>query len=457
MLPSKGGGQVSYGVERKIDPSDVLLPDGYEIEVITAGLTFPTGITFDEAGVPYVVESGYSYGEEFLTPQLLRLEADGKQTLIAAGGKNGPWNGVTYHDDYFYVSEGGQLEGGKILKISKAGEVQTLVEDLPSFGDHHTNGPAIKGGFVYFGQGTATNSGIVGEDNAQFGWLPRKQEFHDIPCESITVNAENFVTSNVLTQAEKDKAVTGPYSSFNATVEQGQVISGALPCSGAIMRVPVDGGDLELVAWGLRNPYGLAFSSAGALYVTENSYDVRGSRPIWGTGDVLWKIEQGKWYGWPDYNAGIPIANFKAPGEDQPKQLLAEHPGEPPNPVAVFGVHSSSNGIAFSNANFGHTGAVFVAQFGDMAPDVGKVISPVGYKVVKVSIANGVIEDFVVNKGKKGGPASWLESGGIERPVAVQFSPEGDLYIVDFGILTMSKNGADPHQKTGVIWKVTRK
>lgn len=457
ILPSNGGGQLKHEPTREIEPSDILLPDGYSIELVAAGFTFPTDITFDENGVPYVIESGYAYGEVFLQPKLIRMGADGKKVIVT-GGKNGPWNGVTFDNGYFYVAEGGELEGGKILKISKKGRIETIVEGLPSLGDHHTNGPAVRDNYVYFGQGTATNSGVVGEDNADFGWLSRNPDFHDIPCKSITLNAENFVSANVLTNDKTDQAITGPYSPFNSAVEQDQVVKGQVPCNGAIMRVPVNGGEVEVVAWGLRNPYGMAFSQDGSLFVTENSFDVRGSRPVWGTGDVLWKIEPGKWYGWPDFNAGMPIAHFKAPGKDKPKQVLAQHPNKPPKPVALLAVHSSSNGIAFSdNNNFGYKKHAFVAQFGDMAPTVGKVESPVGYKVVTVNIENGVIEDFVVNKGKRTGPASWLKNGGIERPVSVEFSPDGALYIVDFGVLTMSKKGANPHQKTGVIWKVVKK
>lgn len=89
------------------------------------------------------MEAGYSYGEEWTTPRLLRLESDGSVATIATAGKNGPWNGVVFHDGAFFVAEGGVLEGGRILKITPQGEITALVEGLPSFGDHHTNGPAI--------------------------------------------------------------------------------------------------------------------------------------------------------------------------------------------------------------------------------------------------------------------------------------------------------------------------
>lgn len=147
------------------------------------------------------------------------------------------------------------------------------------------------------------------------------------------------------------------------------------------------------------------------------------------------------------------------PGKGKTKLLLKEKPNEPLHPIAVLGVHSSSNGMDFSTTDeFGFKGYAFIAQLGDMAPNVGKVSGPVGFKVVMVDVENGIVKDFAVNKGKRNGPASVLKSGGLERPVAVQFSPDGKaLYVVDFGIIGISGNKTISHQGTGVVWKITKK
>ncbi|WP_460892003.1 PQQ-dependent sugar dehydrogenase [Rufibacter soli] len=454
-----GGTQSFTPQARTIKATDVALPAGYKVEAVTTGLNYPTGITFDEQGTPYVTESGYAYGEVWLPPKLLKINPDGSTTQVAAGEKNGPWTGAAYHDGFFYVSEGGQLEGGRILKISKAGQITNLVENLPSLGDHHTDAPVVgSDGYLYFGQGTATNAGVVGPDNLDFGWLKRNPTFHDIPCKDIVLVGQNFTSDNVLTEAKDDKAVTGAYLPFGMASTPNQIINGAVPCSGSIMRVPLRGGPVELVAWGLRNPFGLAFSN-NQLYATDNAYDTRGSRPGYGTGDVLWAIQPGQWYGWPDFSAGQPMANedYKTP-KDDPKFILAKHPNTPPKPAAILGVHSSSNGLDFSrNAGFGHVGEAFIAQFGDMAPNVGRIYGPVGFKVVRVNPSTGVIEDFAVNKSKTNGPASEMKTGGLERPIAVKFDPTGTaLYVVDFGIMPMTEQGPAPKQETGVVWKITK-
>lgn len=459
VRPSAGGGEGVDAGERKVNAADIALPEGYVAEVVARGLTFPTGIAFDEIGQPYVVESGYSYGEVWTTPRLLKINADGSSSTVAEGTQNGPWNGVAYYDGHFYVAEGGAMEGGKILRINAAGEIIAIVENLPALGDHHTNGPVVANGSIYFGIGTATNAGIVGADNASFGWLERNPGFHDIPCQDVVLNGVNYETGNPL-QGGDDKVQTGAFVPFGTATNDGQIIAGALPCSGAVFRVPLQGGALQLVAWGFRNPFGFAVHQ-GQLYVTDNAYDDRGSRPAWGTGDVLWKVEEDAWYGWPDYSAGLPLNDplYKIPGKGAPRLLLKELPGTPPAPAAILGVHSSSNGVDFSTSDdFGFTGHAFVAQFGDMAPNVGKVLSPVGFKVVKVDPAEGVVTDFAVNKGKKNGPASQLTEGGLERPVAVRFHPNGkSLYVVDFGVVEINEGEVISRKATGVVWKITKR
>lgn len=474
---SNGGGQITSAPARHVNPRDIWLPPGYKIEAVMEGLNFPTGVTFDDKGRVYVVEAGYSYGELWTTPRLLRVISDGVVNVVAYGD-NGPWNGVTFHDGNFYIAEGGEAHGGRILRISAAdGALTPMVEDLPSFGDHHTNGPVVgPDGYLYFGQGTATNSGVVGTDNFQYGWLKRHPEFHDIPGKDVVLAGVNYQTENPFRPAPRthwyekyfptlfvteNTAVTGAYVPFGTRTRPGQVIPGQVPCTGAIMRIPLTGGAPELVAWGLRNPYGLAFSPDGRLFATENQFDVRGSRPVFGTGDLLWEIKPGLWYGWPDYFGGELVSDanrFGAPGQNPPALLLARHPGVPPKPTAKFGVHASADGFDFCRERaFGPVGDAFVAEFGDMAPQTGRVESPVGFRVARVELEGGIIHPFAVNRGRQDAPASKLGTGGLERPIAARFDPSGQaLYVVDFGTMETGPNGVRPLENTGVLWKITR-
>lgn len=468
---AKGGGMTRFDPPRIVNVRDIALPAGYTIEPFAVGMTFPTGMTFDDEGRLYVTESGYSYDQVYTEPRLLRVDPDGTWTVVASG-ENPPWTGAEYHEGAFYVLEGGARGTGRVVRITGDGEIQPMITGLPVGGDHFTGTPVFgPDGYLYFSIGTATNSGVVGEDNWDFGWPAWSPDFHDIPCEDIRVVGHNYVTvGNPATPgADYERIVTGAYVPFGTTTEPGQLIPGRVPCTGSVLRAkmpPADGErqevggiDPELVAWGFRNPYGLAFSPDGTLYATENGFDVRGSRPIFGAADHLWKVVPGLWYGFPDY-AGewrVDDNRFEPPGGRIPERLLLDHPNPPPVPAAYFGVHSSANGFDFSrNPAFGHVGEAFVAQFGDMAPGVGKVIAPVGYKVVRVDVETGVTRDFLVNKGLTNGPASFLGSGGIERPMDVVFDPTGTaMYVSDFGVMTIDED-PQPRPHTGVIWKITR-
>src|SRR5688500_456079 len=109
MRPSMGGGEqtliapgagsadqnpASDVVVRALDANDVVVPDGYRIEALATGFTFPTGVAFDEEGTAWVVESGYAYGEVFAPARLLRVGVEGVD-VIATGDGHG-WMGIDY-------------------------------------------------------------------------------------------------------------------------------------------------------------------------------------------------------------------------------------------------------------------------------------------------------------------------------------------------------------------------
>ena len=81
------------------------------------------------------------------------------------------------------------------------------------------------------------------------------------------------------------------------------------------------------MAGGINRAVQMDFAPDGRLFVTEHSYDVRGSRPVWGTGDVLWRIEPGLWYGWPDFVGGVPVTDprFRPVRGPRPDFVLANN------------------------------------------------------------------------------------------------------------------------------------
>ena len=452
-----GGAETVFMGARGADPADVALPPGYRIELVASGFTYPTGVAFDDQNRPHVVEAGYAYGERYAPGKLVRVEPDGSRTTIAEG-RNQPWNGVTWYRGAFYVSQNGHP--GRIARITPDGQQTVVVDGLPGKGDHHVNGPvAGPDGWLYFGQGSITNSGVVGEDNALFGWLIPRPHMHDIPGMDVVLTGQNFTSGPVVPPLPVKSVTTGAFVPFGTKTEPGQIIKGQLPATAAVMRVRPDGSQLQLVAWGIRNPFGLAFSPDGRLFATDASVDNRGSRPIENAPDSLFHVRRGVWYGFPDFYGGIPVTDprLKPPDKPQPQFLLAKHPNPPPKPVATLAPHSASTGLDVSRSNaFGYPGHVFIAQLGDVTPPTGVVQTPPGYKVVRVDLRTGAVTDFAWNKAAEPGPASKVGGGGLERPLDVQFDRTGEaMYVVDFGVITTPLI-PNPRKRTGVLWRITR-
>ena len=457
------------------------VPEGYKIEVLLKGLTYPTSAEFDKAGNLYVAEAGYSYGDDSATPRILKVSSEGKISVAAQGAPLAePINDLLWHKGQLYISHRGKIS------VLEGERIRDLVTGLPSEGDHHNNQlTAGPDGKLYFGQGVATNSGVVGKDNYEMGWLKKHPDFHDTPARDVVLASGPIESPDVLSEKEGDKAQTSAFHPFGKAAPEGSKVAGQIKAGGTILRMNVDGSGLEVYASGFRNPYGVMWGPDGKLYATENGFDVRGSRPIANDKEDLYVVKQGAWYGWPDFASGIPVTDpqFKPDDGPAPQFLLKDHPPVE-KPLRTFPKHSSITKLDFSpGGKFGFEGQMFVAFFGHMAPMTGKVEEHGGHRVVRVD-ATGEVKDFFGKKehghggghgdadskggsskekksdsGEKaqgGGGKKESVSSGPRRLVDVRFSPKGDaLYVVDFGAMTVDQK-PHPVPRTGVIWRITR-
>jgi hypothetical protein len=83
--------------------------------------------------------------------------------------------------------------------------VRDLVTGLPSTMDHQNNQMLVgPDGWIHFGQGTATNSGIVGLDNAiPFPLLTMWPHLHEIPAKEIVLTGKTVLAPHVNNVAAK--------------------------------------------------------------------------------------------------------------------------------------------------------------------------------------------------------------------------------------------------------------
>jgi glucose/arabinose dehydrogenase len=442
------GTQVLSAIGQNIEPEAIKLEEGYEIEPAISNLSVPTTAIFEGEDL-LVAESGF---KNTASPRVLRINPRGQIKVLAEQGLEPPVTGLLYVGDRLYVSH-----RGKVSVIQPDGSLKDIITGLPSKGDHQNNKLTFsKEGKLYLTQGTTTNSGVVGIDNHVFGWLGEFPKAHDIPCEDITLNGENFESENPLKSGQK--TITGAYKPYGTPSKIGEVIKGEVRCSGSILRFNPDGSGLEVFAWGLRNPYGIAFDSSGTLWATNHGADVRGSRNIFNDPDYLIKVESGAWYGWPDFFDAEPAteARFKEPTKPQPNFLWQDHP-KLAKPFLTFDSHSGINGIALSpGGSFGFKDEAFIAMFGTYAPLVtGVNINPAGFKIVRVNTTTKKVSDFAANKIQ--GPAYLTLQGGLNRPSDLLFGPDQSLYIIDWGAATLTQKGLELAPGTGIIWRIYSK
>jgi glucose/arabinose dehydrogenase len=431
-------------VGRAVRGSDISLPASYQVEAIATDLAAPTMVAFDDQRRMLIAESGYDGSGP---ARVTRIESDGTRTTLAeVPADEAPLTAVAFNEgSVYYVS------ATTVWRIGPDGVSQPVIGQLPGQGDHQANQIVFLDGRIYVAVGTATNSAVVGPDNAIFGWLkmPARREVHDIPCEDVAVADVTFESDNPFGDGTVQ---TSPYAAFGTVLPAGSVVPGDVRCNGAILSAALDGSDLRVEAWGLRNPYGLEVGPDGAIYFVMHGDDARGSRPIENAPDCLYRLEPGAWYGWPDFACDVPVTDprFRPPNGIQPGFVLARHPTDtPPAPIATFAPHAAANGFAFTDSV-----RAYVALFGDATPATGTVDRPAGVEVVQVDTTTGAVTSFMKNVIP--GEATEHLLGGLEHPSDVTVGPDNATYVTDWGAFRDTLDGIKIEPRSGVVWRVER-
>jgi glucose/arabinose dehydrogenase len=413
--------------------------------LVAGGLHFPTSVAFDAEGRAWVAESGLPFAGAPPGGRVFRIEADGRATAVCTGLRS-PVTGLVFHAGCFYVSEGGNP--GRISRLTPDGTRTDVLDGLPGLGNYHTNMAAVgPDGKLYFGQGAMTNSGVVGWDAHEIGWLERLPHNHDVPGIDVVLAGRSFETRDPRDPSPDARTRTGALLPFGTAGDAGQRIAGRTPCTAAVMRCGLDGAGLELVAWGLRNAFGLLFLPDGRLLATEQGPEDRGSRPIGNAPDLLFEVTAGRWYGWPDFVDGEPVTGdrFLPTRGPRPEMLLAEDTNRPPlaRALASFGVNAAAtklDAIPAGAPRFG--GQVLACLFGDERPVAGPPGPRVGRSLCRIDLSDGSVHPV---------PAA----GSFHRPIDVRVDPGGEhAYVVDFGAFELTGRGVEAQAGTGALWRL---
>ncbi len=477
-----------------IDRAVVEYPPGFELRTYVSNLTGPCAICFDADGSLLIAESGIDDND----PRIFGFKKDHTLFEIYPRGRRlpfisnafklyGPIGGMVATGGKVFVTHRDENGRGRITAFSYDEKTppKTIVADLPAQGDYGMTDIAVHpNGRLYFGVGAATNSGVVGLDNLQEGWVKRHPTVCDVPYTDLRLNGFRFDTKNPFATifGGTDLAVTGPFQKFGTSDQSGIPSPNGKPTA-AVYSCDQGGGDLKVEAHGIRNPAGLTFNEYGTLYITNQGMELRGSRPISDDPDTFLKMVGGEtWYGWPDFSASLLPITSRDPSFQPPREMviqsgypdvrfIIDHTAShliPPSPgPLLFGTFRPLSGaskfdFAPASAAFRkYRGDAIVALYGDRAPFAtsGRHLSGVsGYRVALVNIDSRRIEDFIRNT--RDLPASKLAKGSdkpvdaLERPIDVKFGPDGALYILDFGQVEMKNGKPDVKTGTGKIFQL---
>lgn len=491
------------GQPREADPDDVSVPKGYRVDVVAQGLDYLSDITFGPNGEIYLaVVGGHTYGTSYKKAppaSILQILPNGETKTIVGPDKvlpldvirnaeateyieiNGrpvptaydlpegiimPVTGVTYHDGKLYISHRARISTYDL----ETGELNTIVDNLPSWGEFLNTKPKFHEDKMYFTQASQGNLGPIDSHWMKVITALDKPLAREVPCEDVTLQGRDFWVRNGFTKDPHDAELSGVYVPFGFETTEGQVIEGQHKCNGAMYRAEPDGSNLEVIAWGLRSNFGYDFSPSGRLVITQNSCNPIPPRKVFDDYEPVYEIEEGAWYGWPEYCSSIPITDqrFRLPEDtdykgkpsrlsfvltDETRERLLDGRTEPPEPLALLPVHSAAEGMVFGREDFGMDpeNEILVAEMGNIVP-FRRDEQP-GFRVQKVNLQTGEYSDFMTNKG--GGPASVVGNKGLERPLQLAWGPDGALYVVDFGIINITKKGMNAQPNSAVVWKVT--
>jgi len=537
---------------------DIVVPRGFKVEVFAKGLNFPTDVAFVGSKDNFrvvVLESGtglpgkcnnndtpelralgirkFDAANPF-TPGLLIFDSRGskiagpigKRTAGGAGFQaDGPAIGLSFERDLAGgrlfatdsnqgvrgATSGGGNNTSRIVSVNlSTGSVTPMIVGLPT-GDHPTEQILVKDGWLYWSQGSATNSGVTGHDNGGGG------NQHDIACQEITLS-QNVWDSG-------DGHVTSGYS--NHGVHRPGAVVPAFEgtkhgmCTGAVLRARISDpqNSIQPVAWGFRNPYGIRFSPAdhplkGELMISENGEDERGARPTNNAPDRLAIARQNadgtpEYHGWPDrfgfLDSTQSVFNPRTGGDasgtskeglikDKPvRPVLAFFPQQPVAPLALEPADVAAVGLDFVPGSFVggvvKKNAVLVSREGDFgfSPENGEPSA--GHDVELVNFTGQSPNELQLSRfafncrqadqrhDPDGTPKCVGESDqaftsqvrGINRPTTIRFGPDGAAYLVDYGAVR-DPGGADSRSRfvngadaplvqipgTGTIWKISR-
>ena len=397
LLPAAAGASMPSSSHSRAHP----LEPGFYVAPYAATGGTPSSLTFGP-DTRDGEEGDRLYVTDFVAGTVIVIDdvaGVGSDPTIFAEGFDGPLGVVAGRDGSLYVADAeGSREGpfgfrpyGRVWRVrdtdgdGTADDQYVVLKDLPN-GRHNTNGMAFgPDGMLYITNGNSTDDGIEGGQSEVVPW-----------------------SGSVVRVDPRAKGVS-------------------------LVDLPPR---KTLVATGWRNVYDLAFSPIDPtrLFVPMNGIDDarKGSTAenpvdpnLEDSDDLLFATDindrRVDHFGFPSclYNEAKrgDLKPYDSPNPDVIDKF-GPCPKSVPRPVSTFGLHTSSDGLAFQTSDSwgpDHQNDLFVAEWGNLFG------TPAGHDVIRVQLDKS---------GRKVvAQSSFLE---LDFPLDVTFDDAGAMYVADF-------------------------
>ena len=243
------------------------------------------------------------------------IKEDGREEILLQDKALKIENIIYYKNKLYFISK------DNLYKYDLENRnLKSILENIPWVGKYLDRNLIIKDSKLLLSIGTVTNSGIASyENDYSLDKIPYDKSYMD-----ITLNGFNY--------GEKK---TGAFMPYGNSSEEGQRIRADSLANASIVEINLDDNKASLYASGIRNIKGWDLDSEGNLIGIVGGMENIGERPINRDFDYLYKIDKGKWYGWPDFSGGDPISSPRFKGEKLVSTLIAN----PPNKIVSAPIH----------------------------------------------------------------------------------------------------------------------
>lgn len=236
----------------------IQLPEGYRIEKVVEGLTYPTSVTWDDEGTMYVAEAGGAFLDEPPAARILRIGKGGEVSEVANLEEKGIHPsvvGMTWHQGAFYFTHTEKDLSGAVSKMTPDGTVTRLLSGIvDSKSDHQPNDIRVgPDGRMYVANGIGGNSGYM--DQSQTPFIMISPDGHPTPAKDIVLTGVNLKIPNFLTKEMGDEVMTGAFVPFGTETKPGQVIKGSRKAGGSILVFDPENAEatVQPYAWGFKS------------------------------------------------------------------------------------------------------------------------------------------------------------------------------------------------------------